>query len=199
MYLGEREGENMKNYNNIYMSQCVQKIKKELDFCDIEFRYLKQIFLTIFSIFFFLCPSASAHSPEGFVFAELSMIFMGAALAGAAKFYLIKKLKGIKLKLKTLSSIVVIELLVMIFFLIFLARFSPIRDTLVILLGGCVLYYIVDVFINLSLLKENNQKFKDVIVVSNIKLAALLGVIFPVFLILLALTIFIPLYIFFGG
>ena len=181
-----------------YIPQSVQKNKKELGFY-LEFRYLKQIFLTIFSIFFFLSRPGSAHSPEDFIFAGLSIILMGAGLAGVAKFFLIQKLKRIKPKLRTLYSIVVIELIVMILSQILSIRFSPERDSLTILLGGCIIYYIVAIFLNLILLKENNQKLKDVIVVSNIKLAAFLGIIFPTFLILLALTIFIPLYILFGG
>ena len=161
--------------------------------------YLKQIFLTIFSIFFFLSRPGSAHNPEGFMYAVLLIILIGAGLTGVAKFFLIQEFKRIKPKLRILSSIVVIELIVMILSLILSARFSPERDSLTILLSGCIIYYVVAIFLNLILLKENNQKLKDVIVVSNIKLAVLLGVIFPVFLILLALTIFIPLYILFGG
>lgn len=161
--------------------------------------YLKQIFLTIFSIFFFLSRSGSAHSPEGFVFAGLSIILMGAGFTGVAKFFLIQKLKRVKLKLRTLLSIVVIELIIMILSQILSIRFPLERDSLTILLGGCIIYYIADIFLNLILLKENNQKFKDIVVIRNIKLAALLGIIFPTFIILLALTIFIPLYVLFGG
>lgn len=175
------------------------KHRRKHSSCEKIDRYLKQIFLTIFSIFFFLSRPGSAHNPEGFMSAALLIILMGAGFAGATKFFLIQKLKRIKLKLMTLSSIVIIELIVMILSLILSARFSPERDSLTILLNGCIIYYIVAIFLNLFLLKENNQKFKDVITVDNIKIAALLGVIFPTFLILLALTIFIPLYILFGG
>ncbi len=161
--------------------------------------YLKQIFLIIFSIFFFLSRTGSAHSPEGFMYAVLLITIIGAGLAGITKFFLIQKLKRVKPKLRTLSSIVIIELIVMILSLILSARYFSEHESPTILLVGCMIYYIVAIFLNLFLLKENNQKFEDMIVVRNIKLTALLGTIFPAFLILLALTIFIPLYILFGG
>lgn len=184
----------MANNGEMYNEEC--KNKKELG---LGLMYQKQIFLTIFSILFFLSSPGSAHSPEGFMYAGLLIIIIGAGLAGVAKFFLIKKLKRTKLRLRTLSVVVVIELAVMILSQILSIRFSPERYTPTILLCGIVLYYIVAIFLNLLLLRENNQKFKDVIAVRNIKLAALLGVIFPAFLILLVLTIFVPLYILFGG
>ena len=104
--------------------------------------YLKQIFLTIFSIFFFLSRPGSAHNPEGFMYAVLLIILIGAGLTGVAKFFLIQEFKRIKPKLRILSSIVVIELVVMIL--------SLILYSLTILLGGCIIYYIVAIFLNLT-------------------------------------------------
>lgn len=163
-----------------------------------RFRHRRRIFLAIFCIFFFLAGPGSAHSPQGFLIAGSLIILIGSGLSGIVKYFLVQKLKGTKLRLIPLCSIAIIELIIMIFSQISSMRFSPERDSLTILLVGCGLYYIVDIFPNMLLLKENNQRFRDIIK-DNIKLAALLGIIFPILLILLAFTIYIPLYILFGG
>ena len=141
----------------------------------------------------FLSPSiAYAHSPGGYIVATFSIVIISAILTAFVKKLLLKNVFPTKeqLKFESYFFLAVSEIVIMVLSLAVAIKIDNSGNSLEILGMACVLYFVVALFPHFIVLKNAESPYLKVIQATAL---------FPVFIWICALTIFVPLYILFGG
>lgn len=151
----------------------------------------QSILIATLMIFLFPCM-AFAHSPGGYIKATYSVVIVAAGLALIAKRILNSAfIRGRNTPLlQSYIGVAVLEVLFMMLSLVVAIQVSPSKNSLVILLLGCLLHLVLAFYPNFYLVRSATDRSAK---------ALLLDIIFPVLVWVLAFLMFVPLYTMFGG